>query len=208
MWLAAGAGLAAAASAALALGAPRKVTGAGNAPRAIATARRRLRSLGVVARALERRGSARCREACERQMPEFLDILALGLAAGLSFDASLEQYCARRSGVLAREVRSALGLWQMGVEGRADALDGLARRVGSPSLERFCAAVREALAFGAPLAATLERQAGTLREEQRVRTEERIEEVPVRMLVPLGTLVVPAMLLAILGPLLSAAMAS
>lgn len=208
MWLAAGAGLAATASAALALGAPRKVMGAGSAPRAVATARRRLRSLGVVARALERGGSARRREACERQMPEFLDILALGLAAGLSFDASLEQYCARRSGVLAREVRSALGLWQMGVEGRADALDGLARRVGSPSLERFCAAVREALAFGAPLAATLERQAGTLREEQRVRTEERIEEVPVRMLVPLGTLVVPAMLLAIMGPLLSAAMAS
>lgn len=208
MWLAVGAGLAAAASAAAALGAPRRAGSAAGPPRVLTGARRRLRSLGLVARALERGGAARRREACERQMPEFLDILALGLAAGLSFDASLEQYCARRSGVLAREVRSALGLWQMGVEGRAEALDGLARRVGSPSLERFCAAVREALSFGAPLAATLERQAGTMREEQRVRTEERIEEVPVRMLVPLGTLVVPAMLLAILGPLLSAAMAS
>ena len=37
--------------------------------------------------------------------------------------------------------------------------------------------------------------------------QERIEKVPVKMLVPLGTLVVPAMLLAILGPLLSAALA-
>lgn len=155
-----------------------------------------------------RGGAAGRRDACERQMPEFLDILALGLAAGLSFDSTLEQYCARRDGVLAREVRTALGLWKMGIEGRADALEGMARQVGSPSLERFCAAVREALAFGAPLAATLERQAGTLREEQRMRVEERIEEVPVRMLVPLGTLVVPAMLLAILGPLLSAAVAA
>ena len=33
-----------------------------------------------------------------------------------------------------------------------------------------------------------------------------MEEVPVKMLVPLGTLVVPAMLLAILGPLVAAAM--
>ena len=33
-------------------------------------------------------------------------------------------------------------------------------------------------------------------------SEEEIEQVPVKMLVPLGTLIVPAMFLAILGPLL------
>jgi len=35
--------------------------------------------------------------------------------------------------------------------------------------------------------------------------EEQIEKAPVKMLIPLGTLIVPAMLLAILGPLLSSA---
>ena len=35
--------------------------------------------------------------------------------------------------------------------------------------------------------------------------EEEIEKAPVKMLVPLGVLVVPAMLLAILGPLLASA---
>ena len=68
------------------------------------------------------------------------------------------------------------------------------------------ASVSEALSFGAPLAQTLERQADAIREEQRASVEQRIEEVPVRMLVPLGTLVVPAMLLAVLGPLLCAAL--
>ncbi len=37
--------------------------------------------------------------------------------------------------------------------------------------------------------------------------EEQIEKAPVKMLIPLGTLIVPAMLLSILGPLLSTAMA-
>lgn len=140
-------------------------------------------------------------------MPELLDILALGLSAGLSFDASLELYCERRQGPLSREIWGAMSLWRVGVKGRSEALEELAGRVGSPSLERFCAAVREALSFGSPLAQTLERQADAIRAEQRSHTEERIEQVPVRMLVPLGTLVVPAMLLAILGPLLSGALA-
>lgn len=36
--------------------------------------------------------------------------------------------------------------------------------------------------------------------------EEEVEKVPVKMLIPLGTLIVPAMLLAILGPLLGPAL--
>lgn len=168
---------------------------------------RRLSSHPAVRAARERERLSRASVACEREMPELLDILALGLSAGLSFDASLELYCERRDGALSREVWGAMSLWRMGVMSRAEALADLAGRVDSPSLARFCASVIEALSFGAPLAQTLERQADTIRAEQRSRVEERIEQVPVRMLVPLGTLVVPAMLLAILGPLLSAALA-
>lgn len=170
--------------------------------------RRRLARMPAVSKAVEQERLSRLSAVCEKEMPELLDILALGLSAGLSFDASLELYCERRQGPLSREVWGAMSLWRMGVKGRSEALEELARGVGSPSLERFCAAVREALGFGSPLAQTLERQADAIRAEQRSRIEERIEQVPVRMLVPLGTLVVPAMLLAILGPLLAGALAS
>ena len=142
---------------------------------------------------------------CEGQVPELLDILALGLSAGLSFDASVELYGARSDSALARELVGALNSWRLGLEGRAAALERLARRTASPSLGRFAAAVAESLAFGSPLASVLERQAEVIREEQRSRTRQRVEEVPVRMLVPLGTLVVPAMLLAVVGPLVIAA---
>ena len=166
-----------------------------------------LRYMPRIRKALEREGSARVARACERQMPEFLDILGLGLSAGLSFDASLALFCDRRDCELSREVRAAMLSWQMGMEGRSEALSSLSARLGSPSFEGFCSAATEALSFGAPLAQALERQAASIRQEQRSRVQERIEKVPVKMLVPLGTLVVPAMLLAILGPLLSAALA-
>ena len=139
----------------------------------------------------------------ERELPELLDVVVLGLSAGLSFDASLSLYCGRYRSELSVSLQRAMRSWQMGLESRADALDGLARALGSPSLRRFAAAVSEAIAFGTPLVATLERQAEAIRDQQRSDTEERIEKAPVKMLLPLGTLVVPAMLLAILGPLLS-----
>jgi tight adherence protein C len=78
--------------------------------------------------------------------------------------------------------------------------------MGIAPLDRFVGVVTQALAFGSSLAATLEQQAQAIRDEQRAQMEEEIEQVPVRMLIPLGTLIVPAMLLAILGPLLGASL--
>lgn len=134
-----------------------------------------------------------------------IDVLALGLSSGLSFDASLELYCSRSDSLLAREFDQALLEWRIGVCGRGEALRRLADRLDLAALRTFSSVVSESLAFGTPLAETLERQAQALREEQRSEMEEQIEKVPVKMLVPLGALIVPAMLLAILGPLLGSA---
>lgn len=139
-------------------------------------------------------------------MPTLIDVVTLGLSAGLSFDSSLELYCTRFDNALSREFSRAMLSWQVGIEDRRTALEGMAERLGSPAIGRFADAVTEALAFGTPLASVLEHQAGALRDEHRRSLEEQIEKAPVRMLIPLGTLIVPAMLLAILGPLLSSAM--
>ena len=96
--------------------------------------------------------------------------------------------------------------WRIGARTREEALALLADELGVTALGRFATVVAEALAFGSPLAEALERQAQVMREEQRAQVEEAIEKVPVKMLVPLGTLIVPAMFLAILGPLLGSAL--
>ena len=147
---------------------------------------------------LQPKGSA------EAEVPSMLDIITLGLEAGLSFDASLELYCERYEGLLAGALKSMLMSWRLGVVSRSEGLARVAKDIDAPSLVEVAEVVDEALELGLPLAATLTRQADALRASRRFLVEERIEGVPVKMLIPLGTLIVPAMLLAILGPLLGA----
>lgn len=143
---------------------------------------------------------------CEKEFPDFLDVLVLGLSAGLSFDASLDLYSKHFNGVLADEFRQTQLSWQIGAVTRQDALYEMAQRLEIRPLENFAACVCEALEFGAPLSDSLENQAQLLRQNKKLSIEEDIEKVSVKMLIPLGTLIVPAMLIAILGPLLSNAL--
>lgn len=165
---------------------------------------KRIRAGPTVVR-LGRSDERRVRAEVVRDLPVFLDIVTLGLAAGLSFDASVELYCTRCSNTLSHELWDASLLWRLGAKGRGEALSDMAQRLGVPALDRFASTVCEALAFGTPLAQALERQAQIIRDEQRAAVEEEIEKVPVKILIPLGTLIVPAMLLSILGPLLGPA---
>lgn len=160
-----------------------------------------------VAASLRLKEQQRERRVCAlREMPTLLDILTLGLTAGLSFDSSVELYCTRYRNSLAQALGEALLSWRIGLKSREEALEDLADSLDISAVRRFSATVSEALAFGSPLADALERQAEVIRDERRTELEEEMERLPVKMLIPLGTLIVPAMLLAILGPLLAPAL--
>ncbi len=177
----------------------------GGLNRVVSNARTALSSLPAVCRARERDRIARRQSACLREMPTLIDVITLGLSAGLSFDASLSLYCDRYQTELSQAFAEAMLSWQAGVSSREEALEDMASELGVDALARFAAVVGESLTFGSPLALALEVQARAIRDEQRAQVEEEIEKAPVKMLVPLGVLVVPAMLLAILGPLLASA---
>lgn len=171
--------------------------------RCVASAREAIQGIPAVRQARERERLARRRSACLREMPTLIDVLTLGLSAGLSFDASLSLYCDRYQTELSQAFSEAMLSWRMGVTSREEALEAMACELGVDALARFATVVGESLDFGSPLASALEVQAKAIRDEQRAQVEEEIEKAPVKMLVPLGVLVVPAMLLAILGPLLA-----
>lgn len=163
---------------------------------------------GALARYVARQQERRLQLQCVKDMPEFLDVVVLGLSAGLSFDGSLELYCKKFRTPLASQVEQALMEMKIGLHPRQQALCRLARRVKSPSMDRFVEATLESLQFGTPLASSLQRQAQLIRSEFSARVSEEIQRAPVKMLIPLGTLIVPSMLLAILGPLLQGALSS
>ena len=92
------------------------------------------------------------------EVSEMIDVVRLGLSAGLSFDAALEIFCANRRSVLALRLERACMAWQVGVGTREDELLAAARDLDVRALETFAITVGQALALGAPLAETLAAQ--------------------------------------------------
>lgn len=161
--------------------------------RVLASFRARMGSLGRAGAAV---GSG--------EVADMIDIVGLGLSAGLSFDAALSLYCDGRPGVLAGRLERALLSWQSGIASREEELGATARDLGARALEVFAAAVSQALELGAPLAEALAAQGVEIRAQHRAEVEQEIERAPVKLLIPTATLILPALLLSILGPLLAA----
>lgn len=174
---------------------------------AAAWARRMERTAHAAATALADRlgfGSGRAAPVTLGDVSEMIDVIRLGLSAGLSADAAIALYCEHRDSALSRRMDRARMSWQMGVSGREDELLAVARDMDVRALESFAVAVGQALALGAPLADTLARQGRECRAAHRAEVERQIERAPVKLLIPTGTLILPALLLSILGPLLAA----
>ena len=62
------------------------------------------------------------------EVSEMIDVVRLGLSAGLSFDAALEVFCANRRSTLALRLERACMAWRVGVGTREDELLAAARR--------------------------------------------------------------------------------
>ena len=132
---------------------------------------------------------------------QMLDILNLSLSAGLSFDFALAIYCSKFNNRLSKDLGNALFSWQIGATTRLKALSNLSSVYKNPAFDRFVQCVVESIELGAPIAQTLENHSDMIRQARRRELEINIEKLPIKILIPLTTLILPAMLLAILGPI-------
>lgn len=141
-------------------------------------------------------------EELERRLSEMLEVVALGLRSGLSFDRGLRLYADHFDSLLARSCASAQRQWSLGLKTREEALRNLADSYSSPLLGRVVDSVVRSLRFGASLADDLESAAGEARSAYRSAKQEQVAKAPVKMMVPTGALMLPAMLLLVMGPVL------
>lgn len=153
-------------------------------------------------RVLDRRRRDELRRACDRQLDTLADIVAMGMRGGLSFDAALALYCEKFPGELSHVMRAAQLKWRSGVATRERALKDAADQVGSQLVKRFSDTVVQAMGYGSPLAGMLTTLARDIRRERFAQIERQVEKVPIKMLVPTGTCILPAMLVLIMGPVL------
>ena len=167
-------------------------------------------AFGVSAAALGRTAPRRAlaaatreRAACaERRMSEMLEVVALGLRSGLSFDLSFALYGSHFDNAFARSCDRAYRRWSLGLSTREEALRDLADSYDCDQLSRVVDGVLRSLRLGTALTGTLEEAAEQARARYRAVLEERVAKAPVKMMLPTGTLILPAMLLLVMGPIL------
>lgn len=90
----------------------------------------------------------------QQQLPDFLDVLAVTVGAGLSFRQALERVADAMPGVLADEFRIALRQMDLGTS-RKNAFLALQDRNSNESLGKFVTAIQQSEELGAPLSSAL-----------------------------------------------------
>lgn len=136
-----------------------------------------------------------------KAMPNALDMLSIGVEAGLGFESSMIKVSEQWENELTRELRQTVMEIQVGAS-RDQALTNLATRTGVPDLNTFVAVLVQSSQLGVSIADVLHQQAASMREKRRQRAETMARQAAIKMLFPLVFFIFPAMFIVILGPAL------
>ncbi|MBF6049997.1 type II secretion system F family protein [Streptomyces sp. NRRL B-1677] len=137
--------------------------------------------------------------AIERTLPDFLDVLAVVVSAGLGFRQALERVAERYEGPWADELRITLRQMDMGVS-RRQAFEELRRRNDSEQVAQFVTALQQGEELGAPIVDTLIAIAGDMRRVDAQLARRRAARAVPKATVVITTFMVPAtMILLVAG---------
>ena len=147
----------------------------------------------VNGRARRRRDGAVC------QLPDALDLLAVSVEAGLSFDAAISKLTEHMEGPLVEELKLMLGEMRIG-SGSPEALKKLAQRMDTREISAFVRSLIQADQLGISLGRILRVQATDSRLKRQAAAEEKAAKAPIKMLFPTVLFIFPAMFVVILWP--------
>jgi tight adherence protein C len=134
----------------------------------------------------------------QKALPDFLDMLASTVSAGLAFNAALSYAQDVAEGALGDEIRAALSEVRLG-RSRADALRSMAARVNQEQISTFVTAVVQAERLGSNLGLVLRELAQDVRNYRMSRAEELANMMPTKMALPMALFMLPALFLMIFG---------
>jgi tight adherence protein C len=141
------------------------------------------------------------REQLDRDLPDFLDVLAVTVSAGVAFRPALSQVSHRFGGPLAEEFTTALHQIANGASVRG-AFVQLRDRNESESLGEFVTAYLQSDELGAPMVQTLNQIAGDMRKASAQRQRRKAAQVAPRVTLVNSLVLVPGTLIVLLTGLL------
>ncbi|WP_299923950.1 type II secretion system F family protein [uncultured Nocardioides sp.] len=134
-----------------------------------------------------------------KALPDALDLLTVSVEAGLGFDSAVGRVARNTEGPLSQEFQRLLQEMQIG-RGRVEAMRGMAERSSLDDLRSFCTSMVQADSLGIPIGRVLRVQSQEMRTKRRQRAEEKAQQVPVKIMVPLVLFILPCLFLVIMGP--------
>lgn len=138
-------------------------------------------------------------DSIQKDLPDVLDLLAISVEAGVSFETAVAAVTERFDSPLGHEMAHLLSEMELGLP-RAEALRNLSARTEVPDLSGFVLAMVQADALGMPVARTLKTQSEEMRRRRRQRAREAAAKLPVKLLFPLIMFILPSLFIVILGP--------
>jgi tight adherence protein C len=150
---------------------------------------------------LRRRAARRVQKLTE-SLPDALDLMVVCLESGLGLNATIARVGEERAAMhdplgdefaqVAAELRSG--------RSRAEAMRGLGDRNGTDDLKSLAGLIIQSDKLGASMTKTLRAHADLLRTRRRQRAEEAARKLPIKVLFPLATMLLPALFIMVAGP--------
>jgi tight adherence protein C len=135
-------------------------------------------------------------------LPDALDLLAIGSAAGRSPAAGFAEIAHAGSGPLANELRVTVAELECG-RPLAEVLSALRERIPGGEVATLCASIERSRRLGSPLADQLRRQSASLRRDQRRAVEEHAARAAPKIQLVVALVLVPSVLLMIAAALIA-----
>ena len=135
-------------------------------------------------------------------LPDALELLVISVEAGLSFEDGLDRIVAMLQKAQP-ELASELALTSADLKilpSRDIALANLAERIDAPSVRSVVTTLAQTMRYGTPLAQALRLVANELRNDSLARLEERANQLPSLMTVPMMIFIMPTIFLIVGGP--------
>jgi tight adherence protein C len=135
-------------------------------------------------------------------LPDALELLVICVEAGLAFEDGLSRVVGeleKSRPILAEELAFTTADLKI-LPSREQALANLAERIDAPSVSSVVTTLTQTLRYGTPLAHALRMVASELRNDTLVRLEERANQFPSLMTVPMMLFIMPTIFMIVAGP--------
>jgi tight adherence protein C len=136
----------------------------------------------------------------QKALPDFLDMVATTVQAGLSVNQALAYAIDAAPGALGEEIKAALSEIRLG-RARSEALRAAADRLQQQQFTTTITAITQAERLGTNISKVLNELAEDVRNHRIMLVEEHAAKLPVKMVFPMAMFMLPALFVVIFGAL-------